>query len=221
MNFTMISHTKSKEAFIKIFDLFKGISERERQANKEIEEIKKNQFYSDEGKKNAIQSINKKFIDYTILNSEQIIKNYDDIIAFEQENAQIFDINNPELQGAISLFVAMGTKTTLTTIRQILKPLKGDKQSLNALKPVFDNLGLNTYYLNEINVNVDEVVKGLKKDVVNIKSANPKTNLILKIYKESLELADKLGIEFTEEEKDINIDIVDFLVDNARIGAGL
>ena len=115
----------------------------------------------------------------------------------------------------------MGTKTTITTIRQILKPLKGDKQSLNALKPVFDNLGLNTYYLNEINVNVDEVVKGLKKDVVNIKSANPKTNLILKIYKESLELADKLGIEFTEEEKDINIDIVDFLVDNARIGAGL
>ena len=51
MNFTMISHTKSKEAFIKIFNLFKGISERESRVNKEIEEIKNNQFYSDEGKK--------------------------------------------------------------------------------------------------------------------------------------------------------------------------
>lgn len=217
----MINHNKSKEAFVNIFKLFRGISEKEKQTNKDIEDIKKNQLYSDEGKKNAIQSINKKFIEYTISNLEQIIKNYDDIIEFEQKNAQVFDINNPELQGAISLFLAMGKKITTPTIRQILQPLKGDKQSINTLKSVFDNLEIDSHYINEIDVNVDEIVNKFKKEVVNIKSANPKTNLIFKIYKESLKLADNLGIEFTDEEKDVNIDIVDFLTNNARIGAGL
>lgn len=217
----MINHDKSKQEFVKVFQNLKDIVEQEKRAKESIEKVMANNYYSEMGRNEQINEIQKNLKLFAKGKADEIIKQLDEILKVEQSNAQIFDITDVEIQSAVSVLTATKGKLEPETIRQILNPFKGNKQAIVLLSSVLEHLGINKGYIQEIDIDIASSISQLKNDVRSLGANDTNISQVVKLKKATVKIANKLGIKFSEAEEDISINMLDFIVDNMRVAAGL
>lgn len=132
------------------------------------------------------------------------------------------DVADNELQASIQLIKSVNGKLETETIDNIVNSFKGNKQALIMLKSIFEAYDIDTKYIDKYIIDIDGFIGERKELVYSLTAdANTTTHKMQKLCNDLYRLAENLGIQFSEEEKDTGLSLEEYYDSMARSAMGL
>lgn len=217
-----LNHDETKREIESIRNEIRSIANEAIDFNNKKGEIINNELMSDFGKAEQRRVIEEKFKSVCLAINDNIQESLDRILEIETKNNAMFDVADNELQASIQLIKSVNGKLETETIDNIVNSFKGNKQALIMLKSIFEAYDIDTKYIDKYIIDIDGFIGERKELVYSLTAdANTTTHKMQKLCNDLYRLAENLGIQFSEEEKDTGISLEEYYDSMARSAMGL
>ncbi|MGN0312829.1 MAG: hypothetical protein ACI4CC_08640 [Lachnospiraceae bacterium] len=198
----MISHDVAKKNIVLLLEDDRKLAENFMSSMERIEKEKKFDCYTEEYKKEFENRELQDMLSRNQARLDAMLESVKEIIDAETENENLFEITDPELQGALNLVNVLGEKLDIMTAGKLIVSLTGRYQALAMLRNVLEGnkIKYSDTYL-PLFSRSSEKAKHIYSLVENMKLKPGNITQILELNAELLKLADVIGIELTEAEK--------------------
>lgn len=133
-----------------------------------LEAVKYDTTYSEEGKENTRASLKKLYTETAIMKRDKILEAIKEMKGKEKTS---IDLTDNRLSNAVSLINSLGENTPDNILRDIEMQFAGDQASLNALKGAYEKNNISTLAIDKKIYNVksiyDELSQGIYDDFKN------------------------------------------------------
>lgn len=217
-----LEHEQTKTEIKTILTHVQSIAQKATSFNNQKGNMLKSNVYSQDAKNQYIHQLTLKFKENRRADEQYIAQHLDRIAELECANEQIYNFADEDLQGAIALINATKGKLSLDARKNIVDGFKGYKQALLMLHDVFTGYEMDVKYLEKFILDVGDVIESIKTDLELMpENVAEYAGQLQHICDRLFNLAEYLGIELTDSEKNTQLDLSEYYNSLVRGSMGL
>lgn len=132
----------------------------------------------------------------------------------EKDNSLCFDVSDAKVLGVTEIINSMGSEADTELCENVVETFKGQYLALKYLKSIFKKNGLTTEKIDDVIINTDEAGRELRSIINNVHNEGVKgtaANAAFKLKDKLIDIADKLGIQLSDAEKNLDSNYESFL----------
>jgi hypothetical protein len=217
----MLNHDKTKTLTLEVKEYIEDIARLIAVLNTQRKEINDNGDISEQGKEmriNELEGVYKAKAQGVV---EKIVSALEEIKSTEMANENETNLENPALINAVNVVGQLQGELPSETAMRYINSFRGDKYALETLSALFDKYGIRTdisKYIFSAEQRYDQYIE------LAANLTHHDTSIMMPVITLRggiISTAEKLGVEFTEEEKTPLVDLNDVYDEIAKQAMGL
>ncbi len=217
----MLNHDKTKTLTLEVKEHIEDIARLIAALNTQRKEINDNGDISEQGKEMRINELEGVYKSKAQGVVEKIVSALEEIKNTEMENENETNLENPALINAVNVVGQLQGELPSETAMRYINSFRGDKYALETLSALFDKYGIRTdisKYIFSVEQRYDQYIE------LAANLTHHDTSIMMPVITLRggiISTAEKLGVEFTEEEKTPLVDLDDVYDEIAKQAMGL
>lgn len=218
-----INHEVTKKLTITVKEYIDEFAALLAKLNVQRSEINNDGFISQKGKEQKLNELVSEYKPKANALVDKIVDALERISASEQMNENYIDPENNALNNAVEIVDRFGNNLPLTIANSYVKYFAGYKKALEILQTAFEKNGIHSSNISKYIINIEPTYSRYIDLANSLILDNVSRALqFIQLYNEIFKTAERLGVEFTEQEKATKINFDDvFGRELARKAMGL
>ena len=218
-----LEHNETKKGITDIIKSVRLISGNIASLNEQRANILRDDRYTEEYRSAALEKVNETFNGYFAAFAQALPEKLTYMAEIERELENALDITDTELLNSIQIIKALDGNTDTETTDKIISLFIGNMGALKLLKSVYDSCGVDNKAVANCIFSPADELEALAENTSTgaAESIKSGTLQIQTFCNDLIKIGEKLGLEFTDEEKETGINLDKYYEDMARSVMGL